>query len=233
VVEKVIKRRWAIVWHWILSFAGILLGLYVGWKVGLNIILGLTNMFCVALLGFYSTTFKKKLLVGNVVIALLTAWVVLVVMFAEMPLFAITVRHESFAVEVDKILRVSFLYAGFAFIISLIREVVKDMEDIRGDEIHGCHTMPIVWGINVSKMFAATWLFILTASLLILLVYVMQFGWWMSAIYSLVFTIAPLVYIIRKLFTANDTRDFHHLSKWIKLVMFTGILSMFFFRVYS
>lgn len=232
VVEKVIKRRWAIMWHWILSFAGIALGFYVGWKVGLNFILGFSNLLCVVLLWFYSTTFKKKLLIGNIIISLLTSWVVLVVMFAESRLFVNVLRHYK-DVQVDKILRLSFLYAGFAFIISLVREVVKDIEDIQGDSKHGCRTMPIVWGINVSKMFGATWLFILLAALLILLVYVLQFRWWLSAIYCLLFIIVPLVYILRKLFSAHDQKDFHQLSGWIKFLMFTGIISMVFFKIYS
>ena len=61
VVEKLIKRRWAIIWHWVLSFCGVVLGFYVGWKAGV-IWLGIANLGCVAALWFYSTTFKKKLL---------------------------------------------------------------------------------------------------------------------------------------------------------------------------
>src|SRR3984957_6940198 len=60
VVEKIIKRRWTIVWHWVLSSLGVLLGLYVSWKVR-NPLVGLGNLACVFLLWFYSTTFKRKL----------------------------------------------------------------------------------------------------------------------------------------------------------------------------
>src|SRR5579863_3828501 len=63
VVEKLIKRRWTIVWHWVLSGAGVLLGFYVSWKLG-NPVVGLANLFCVILLWFYSTTFKRRLLIG-------------------------------------------------------------------------------------------------------------------------------------------------------------------------
>src|ERR1700753_3769212 len=67
VVEKIIKRRWTIIWHWILSGLGVLLGFYVSWKLR-NPVVGLGNLACVVLLWFYSTTFKRKLLIGNVVI---------------------------------------------------------------------------------------------------------------------------------------------------------------------
>ena len=80
VVEVVIKRRWAIIWHWVLSFLGVAIGFYVGWKAGV-FWLGFANLACVAALWFYSTTFKKKLLSGNIIISLLTAWVVMVVGF--------------------------------------------------------------------------------------------------------------------------------------------------------
>ena len=64
-------------------------------------------------------------------------------------------------VYLHRFIRISILYAGFAFIISLIREVVKDMEDMDGDARYGCKTMPIVWGIPASKMFVAVWLVVL------------------------------------------------------------------------
>jgi len=82
VVEKLIKRRWTIVWHWILSGLGILIGFYLSWKLR-NIFIGPANLVCVTLLWFYSTTFKKKLIIGNVIISLLTAWVIMVLYLCE------------------------------------------------------------------------------------------------------------------------------------------------------
>ena len=227
VVEKVIKRRWAIIWHWVLSFCGVVLGFYVGWKAGV-FWLGFANLGCVAALWFYSTTFKKKLLSGNVIISLLTAWVVMVVGFVTH--YRMIINIPFYGTEnASRLLRFTFLYAGFAFIICLVREVVKDIEDMAGDAKYGCRTMPIVWGVHVSKVFAGTWLTVLTAALMIVFAYVLQFKWWLTAAYCLIFVIVPLLIILRKLFRANLTRDFNELSTLIKLVMFTGILSMVFF----
>ena len=227
VVEKVIKRRWAIIWHWVLSFCGVVLGFYVGWKAG-AIWLGFANLGCVIALWFYSTTFKKKLLAGNIIISLLTAWVVMVVGF---------VTHYRMITDIpfygtenaSRLLRFTFLYAGFAFIICLVREVVKDIEDMAGDEKYGCRTMPIVWGVHVSKVFASTWLAVLTAALFIVFAYVLQFRWWLTAAYCFLFVIVPLLFMLRRLFKAESSKDFHQLSNMIKMVMFTGILSMIFF----
>src|SRR3989337_3169911 len=66
VVEKVIKRRWAIVWHLTLSAVGVLISFYIGWKVN-NILIGFANLLCVVLLWFYSTTFKRNLLICNII----------------------------------------------------------------------------------------------------------------------------------------------------------------------
>jgi 4-hydroxybenzoate polyprenyltransferase len=129
--------------------------------------------------------------------------------------------------------RLTMLYASFAFVISLIREVVKDMEDIEGDRRYGCKTLPIVWGVNAAKLFVAVWLVVLIAALVILQFYVLPMGWWHSALYCFIAIIAPLIWILTRLFKSHTPADFHRLSTVIKLVMLTGILSMVFFRLYE
>lgn len=224
VVDKLIKRRWAIMWHLIFSIAGIITGFYVGWVIHV-FWLGLANTVCVIALWFYSTTFKKKLLTGNIIISLLTAWVVLVVGFIHH--YRIIADIELFgSVDRSKLLRFTFLYAGFAFIISLVREVVKDVEDMEGDARYGCRTMPIAWGIMVAKVFSATWLVVLMAAVLIVSMYMLQLTWWIPFTYSVLLILGPLILVLRKLEKARSTVDFHRLSNYIKLVMFTGILSM-------
>lgn len=230
VVEKIIKRRWAIVWHLVLSGLGILFSTYVAWKARVWW-LAPVNVGCVIALWFYSTTFKRQLLSGNIVISLLTAWTVMVVGFMVHYRLIKTPGLDG-VVAASKILRITFLYAGFAFIISLIREVIKDIEDMSGDEKYGCRTMPIVWGVNVSKVFVGTWLIVLIAALVIVQAYVLTFDWWWSTLYCAVLLVIPLLYILRKLYTAQSSRDFHRLSNWVKLVMLTGIVSMIFFKIY-
>jgi 4-hydroxybenzoate polyprenyltransferase len=230
VVERVIKRRWTIIWHWIFSGLGIVLGFYVSWKLH-NPIIGLSNMICVGLLWFYSTTFKRKLLIGNIVVSLLTAWVILVLYACEFRLhrFVDPLYHQPLA----RIYKFAILYAAFAFIISLIREVVKDMEDMEGDAHDGCRTMPIVWGIPVSKVFVATWLVVLIAALVAVQFYVLQYRWWWSVGYSLVCIILPLVRMLIDLRKAVTSGDYHQLSSLIKIIMLLGILSMIFLKWYT
>ncbi|HUS00996.1 MAG TPA: geranylgeranylglycerol-phosphate geranylgeranyltransferase, partial [Chitinophagaceae bacterium] len=174
IIEKYINRRWAIILHLCLSFTGFLISGYVGYKLR-NIYIPFFNLLAIAGLWFYSTTFKRKLLIGNVVISVLTAWVILVITIAE---YKLNRPADEGSFIIPRLLKVSFLYAGFAFIISLIREVIKDMEDIQGDMKYGCETMPIIWGIPVSKVFAGVWLVVLIGSVAALQFYVLQLGWW-------------------------------------------------------
>lgn len=228
IVEKIIHRRWTIIWHLLLSTIGIIIGFYLDITTHVSF-LGVCNILSVALLFLYSISLKKKLLVGNIVISLLTSWVILVIAWCEF----FRIEHAASAALTAHILRITFLYAGFAFIISLIREVIKDMEDIDGDRKYGCLTMPIVWGMHASKIFTAVWLIVLITLLTILQVYVLQFGWWLSSLYCFILIIAPLIFTFKKLFNASAPSDFHTLSSIVKLIMFTGILSMIFFNFYN
>jgi 4-hydroxybenzoate polyprenyltransferase len=223
VIDRYIKRRWAIVLHIVFSFTGFAISCYIGYKLR-NVYIPFFNLLAIAGLWFYSTTFKKKLLIGNVLISLLTAWVILILAVSEYSL-----RISPHNVYWQRLLKLSFIYSGFAFIISLIREVIKDMEDIRGDMKYGCRTMPIVWGFQVSKVFVAVWIVVITGSIAAMQFYVIQLGWWFSALYSLVTIIIPLLWVLRKLYAAQTKKDFHTLSSAVKYIMFTGILSMVFF----
>jgi 4-hydroxybenzoate polyprenyltransferase len=227
VVDKVIHRRWAIIWHLVLSFAGII-STVLG--VGLrHWYLVLANVACVALLWFYSTSFKRQLLLGNVIISLLTAWTILILFFAfSTPSNAF---NTSDPVSV-KFFRLAFLYAGFAFIISLVREAVKDMEDLEGDARYGCKTLPIVAGVRTTKIYCAIWLVVLIATLAILQVYILQFGWWPAVLYSGLLVITPLIVTLIKLRKAVSTKDFAQLSSYTKWIILSGILSMVFFSFY-
>jgi len=229
VVDKIVSRRWAMAWHFVFSGVGILLSAWVSWRTGFWYIL-LGNFMCVLLLFGYSVSLKRKLLSGNIIISLLTAWVILVISIAEINTQTLVIPAVTEAV--NKITRIAFLYAGFAFISSLIREAIKDIEDLQGDERYGCRTMPIVWGVNAAKVYIAVWLVVILALLVILQVYVARFEWWWAMVYSIVFIIGPFVLIFLQLYKAKDQKDYHRLSNWTKLVMLTGILSMIFFYFY-
>jgi 4-hydroxybenzoate polyprenyltransferase len=230
VVEKIIKRRWAIIWHWILSSLGVIIGFYLSWKLR-NIFIGLSNLACVLLLWFYSTTFKKKLLLGNILISFLTAWVILVMYLCEFHVHRFI--NPEYHASLSRVYKFAILYASFAFIISLVREVVKDMEDLEGDARYGRRTMPVVWGMNASRLFAATWLMMLLIALVGIQFYILQYRWWLVVVFSTLFVILPVLRVILKIYKANDSADFHKLSGMIKAIMLMGILSMILLKIYT
>jgi 4-hydroxybenzoate polyprenyltransferase len=230
VVEKIIKRRWAIIWHWIFSGLGIFIGFFLSWKMK-NIFIGPTNVLCVLILWFYSTTFKKKLLIGNILISFLTAWVIGVLYLCEFRIHRFV--DPQFHGPLSRIYKFAVVYASFAFVISLVREVVKDMEDLEGDEKFGCRTMPVVWGLNASKFFCVCWLTVLLAALIFIQFYVLQYGWWITVGYTCFLVIIPILRVLKKLSPAIHTEEFHQLSQWIKSIMLMGILSMIFLKYYT
>jgi len=231
IIDKLVKRRWAIVWHLLFSFTGLLISGYVSLLYH-NWWLIVGNTFSVMLLWLYSTTFKKKLLIGNIIIAALSSWVI-VVMYLFM-LSPINMIHlfdvPGFQIKTKILLKWTILYSGFAFIVTIIREVVKDMEDRIGDATFNCETIPIKWGVAASKIFIGVWIFFCIALLMIAQIFIWQNGWHISAIYSSIFILIPLLFSFSKLYNYKTTEDYHQLSTLIKLIMLAGILSMIFFN---
>ncbi len=227
VINKFIKRRWAIVWHLIFSSTGIIISIYIGIKTH-EWLIALINFLCVFALLFYSSTFKKKVLTGNLIIAGLTAWVILVVyLFVGADFFSLSGWVKSTdGFDVRRLFKFTLLYAGFAFLMTLIREVVKDLEDMEGDRKYDCNTMPIAWGVPATKVFVAVWIIVAAIALAIIQLYAWQSGRWLVAVYFLIMVIIPLFYLLRKLFKAGNSADYRLMSSIIKFIMLAGILSM-------
>lgn len=230
VVDKIVKRRWAILWHLLLSVTAIILSFYIGKKTG-HPIIGFGNLACVLLLWLYSTTFKRKVLAGNIIIAMLTAWVLIVIYFftGARLIHLDGWDNTGYVFNIRKLFKITLVYSGFAFILSIIREVVKDMEDVIGDAMYNCRTMPIAWGMRTAKVFAAVWMVVLIAAVSIAVFYAFQSGWRWGALYVFVLILVPMLKFLPDLKRALTSADFHRLSNLVKLIMFTGILSMLFF----
>jgi len=116
-------------------------------------------------------------------------------------------------------------YAVFAFSINLVREIIKDMEDIRGDMRFGSRTLPIVWGLRKTKYF----LYVLIALFIVILFLLSsQLGNHILNVFFIVL-IVPIIYLIYLLYRADSQKRFHQLSTFCKLLMLAGIFSMTFF----
>lgn len=227
VIGKVISRRWAMLLHMLLSLVGLFLTALVAIHIH-NILLLVFNFLSVILLLFYSTTFKKKLLIGNVIISLLTAWVVGVLFVAELKM-ADFGENEDYRKVIQQLYKYTLVYAGFAFVVSLIREVVKDLEDMIGDKRYGCTTIPIVWGVMAAKIYAAIWIVVLMGVIIALFFYAIFNDWvWLFPILELLLLFF-VSYILINLKKASTSKEFLRVSNQIKLLMLLGILSMLLF----
>lgn len=233
-VGRTISRRTAIKWHLALSLLGVIISFYVSHQLKQRFYwLGFFNLFVVVLLVFYSVSLKRKLLIGNVVVSLMIAWVILVIVASQFQLSVLSQFKDEVRIQFSKLLRIGLLFASFAFLINLMREIVKDMEDYIGDLRDGCKTMPIVWGFSVSKVFVG---FVTIALLLILMVvqiYVLQFEWYGAIGYAFVLLMLPLLFSLKILMVAQQPIQFQTLSNYYKVIMLLGILSMVFFKVYE
>ncbi len=199
VIGRMLRRRHAMVTHSAFNALGIGLGLLVGLKVAA------VNLLAAFVLWLYSNQLKRRPFIGNFTVALLTAASLLVII--------LYVPRNGFLV---------FTFALFAFFISLIREIIKDMEDLRGDATFGCQTLPIVWGIRRTKSL----LYILIGSFLVIL-FTLSFYLreWIVFYFSL-FVFLPTAWLTWRLARADTRREFGYLSTWCKIIMLSGVLSM-------
>lgn len=213
--------------HLVLSLAGLFLTAIVSMHLNNLLLLGL-NFLSVLMLLLYSSTFKKQLMIGNIIISVLTAWVLGVLFIAELRLNDAAYMRMNQA-ALGSLYKVTLVYAGFAFIVSLVREVVKDLEDMEGDRRFGCKTMPIAWGIPSTKVFVAVWIFVLVGLLVSIALYAMLNSWfWLFYVLSFAMII-QFYYMLKNLYQAQLTADFAKISKALKLIMLVGILSMSFY----
>lgn len=231
VVGKIIKKRTAIIWHWFFSLMGLMCSFWYSRQIG-NYVPAFFNVITLILLWFYSASLKKKPLIGNTLIAILTSWVVFSIYFSLENDWMLNINASTQKPQTH-IFKFTILYAGFAFIISLIREVVKDLEDMEGDAKYGCATLPLVWGVKPTVIFISTWLFIAIGSMVILQVYAIQLRWWGSAIFCIIGIIFPLIKVALTLPEVKTKEGFHEISTWLKLIMLMGILSMIFVKDYN
>jgi 4-hydroxybenzoate polyprenyltransferase len=224
VLDKVIKRRWAMVIHIIFNAVGILLAVYVAWKAG-NVKLALIHVISAGLLWYYSTTFKRQLLIGNIIVSFLTALVPLTVMLFELPkvIDLYDQMLPGLRLNFTTLYKYILAFSVFAFIASLIREIIKDMEDVEGDREMGCNTVPIVWGMKAAKAIVIG----LITNMILMLAFVVYALYGptekLPTIYITLGIIFPLIYLIYRIYRAKTPADFHWASVFIKIIMLIGI----------
>lgn len=233
VVDRVIKRRWAIILHITFTFAGIFIGMFAALKTG-YLRFAFFHFAAAILLWFYSTHLKKQLFIGNFVVSLLTAAVTFMPFVYELGVMQKTSPGFIFAHRAVVLsgLKITCIFSIFAFITSMAREVIKDIEDYKGDKETGGHTMPIVWGIRSGKL-SAFFLLIITALLLLFVVYntmkMERVIFSINNMYILLALVTPLVALAIYTLRSNESYQFKRASLILKCIMLLGLCYSFIF----
>jgi len=228
VIGKFIKRRIAIGAHTLINFIAIIIGLYVSFVAG-SWKLIFIHLFWTLGLWFYSTHFKRQFFVGNLVIALFVALVPFVVgVYDLLPIYKNivgTTNAENLRIVGIYVLAISF----FAFITTLLREIIKDIEDYDGDKEYGCKTMPIVLGKTNTKIIVV----IISLFTMFCLAYLQNKQYqsqnWIALFYFFIALQIPLTFLIYKISKAQTKKDYHIAGNTAKVIMIMGVSYLFIF----
>lgn len=223
VLGKHISRRTAIFYHSLFNVAGVVLGVFLSLTVG-NWQLAFLFIVIPFLLWMYSIRYKKKYFIGNFIVAVLAAFVVAIVW-----VFDFQALNGTAITDTDAINSISFLvrsYAFFAFLATLVREIIKDTEDIRGDAKTGCKTIPIVSGIRTTKRIIIFFNIALVALVIAMQVYLVRRDFDLLFVYLIFAVQLPFIMMINKTINAAEKSDYNYLSRFAKLTMLGGVLSM-------
>ena len=222
IVGTRIERRQAMMLHNIFNIAGVALGFYISWKSG-YFLAGMLFLVVSGLLYFYSASYKRQFLLGNIVVAVLTGMVPLLVGFYEWP--ALYRYYSVNAVnppDFDFIFYWIGGFAFFAFLTTLTREIIKDIEDFEGDVAYGRNTLPVVLGIKTAKIIAS-FLNLITLALLYIIWHLFLYDNY-TLVYISAVLVLPLLLVIFIVFRSTDRKRMHSASRLMKIVMLGGIL---------
>ena len=220
IVGKTLSEKTALNLFIALNVLGVGLGFYLSNTIGRS---GFAVIFVIisALLYIYASYLKQTLLIGNIVVSILVGLSILIV-----PVFDLipSITESNRALYLD-IFKITFNYAVFAFMINLLREIIKDIEDINGDYKAQMKTLPILIGRERTTMFTFALSFI---PLLAVVQYIVLdlYNNIEAVIYFLIFVVGPMLYFTIKVFSAEQKKDYQHLSNVLKVIMLFGVLSL-------
>ena len=219
IVGRTIKRRIALVIHFILTSVGLILGFYIAYKIN-QLVISIILIVCAYILWIYNLKLKRIFFLANLIVAGLSA--VFVTSIATLEIF-LKYNHNASINNIKTLI----LIATFAFILSLMNEIIKDLRTVEGDKKYKIRTLPTVWGLLKTKEFLK-WLSIITA-FIISFIAITKFKTNLTALsYAFIFIIGPLFLLNVWVYKAQHTIDYERISKLNKFIIFTGIMSLLF-----
>ncbi len=226
IVGNRIKKRTAMLTHIVFNLLGVGIGFYLSIKYRNPAPLAV-HLFTTTALWLYSLQMKRRFLSGNLSISVLAALVPLLVLWMEMPALKSTYNHPftGYPFSRDALSQAGIYvwgFALFAFLSTLIREIQKDMADVKGDAVVQCKTVPLVWGMEKTRRLVLVLLVLIILSIVILLS--VFFAEWIYALYILLLVVLPLLISGGLTRHAKTRKEYLQAAQFVKFAMFTGVL---------
>lgn len=225
IIGKFISETTATNYYIAFTVIGIVLGIYATWEIDKN---SYATMFLLiaALLYWYATNLKQTILIGNILVSLLVSCCILIVGLFEITPMLSPESRDAY------IFMFKFLidYAVFAFLINLVREIIKDIEDTDGDYKAGYTTLPIVLGRKRANYIAFG---ICTLTIMTVVYYVVTYLFENQylLLYFIFLIIGPLAYCAIKILSAKTKAHYAQLSSILKVIMILGMCSIIILKI--
>jgi len=227
IVTRSISKPAAMRLSMILSGIGIACGIAVA-VVLKSLTIGILFVLIPGLLWFYSSSYKRLFMIGNLIIALLAGVTPIVVAMTNVAVLQL--RYETilpYTTLVHDIYAWLGGFALFAFLLTWIREIIKDMQDQMGDRELECHSMPVVWGEKWTKVFVT--------GLIVITLAIIGHLWWhilpfptawtnLSTRYIALGIVTPLLCSVWLLWSAKIPSDYKICQQVVKFTMLIGML---------
>ncbi len=214
-----LKSAWT--WYWSLLVIGFVLSIIIAIKTKAMHLLWIYPLAS-GLLFAYSKSLKSTPLWGNMLVSLFTAFVWVILFIAQM---AVSTTESGF--NYGWLTAVCLFYGLFAFLTNLIREIVKDLEDLEGDTARGLNTTAAAWGIPFTKNIVTGLTLSTVLCLTVWALFSGLFQTFESRMYIFIFIAAPLLGIIIRIKSAFKRQDYTSVSNLLKLIMVAGLFSIF------
>lgn len=229
IVGNEISRSVAMLMHQILTGIGVFCGLVLAFFAHS---FTLTFIFIVipGLLWFYSASYKRQFIIGNLVVSFIIAITILVVGITQLAFLQKEFGNLIFETPIPK----QFYgwiggFALFSFLCTWIREIIKDMEDEKGDREMECRTMPIKWGIEKTKLFIYGLIIITVSGLFLANEFLISFDSSLTLRYIIFGQVLPFAVLCYLIFVGKTPTEFHQASTLTKFIMLSGVLYSFIF----
>lgn len=218
-VSKVLSIKQAKTAYFIITIIGFLFGVLVSLQVDKPFFIIFFAISVIALY-WYALFFKKLLLVDNIFVSSLIALSIVLIALFEQVLFKSSISNS---LEIGEVI---WGLIFFAFLINLVREVIKDIEDSVGDKAFGIQSFPIKYGIKYTHLFIKGIVAILIGVLIAIALVLYQKQPFLVGYLTLAVLISLFLFV-NQLDKVKNNADYKKLSSLLKMIMLIGILSVF------